>query len=138
MAADTASIDAVGIPVLSKSEDVANARLRFANGCVANLNASRVSPTARREMQVWTDYGFCVIDFAGRKAEVSAVTACAMRGEIDWPESLRRRVKALAGLDEDCLGRVYSERLRFNKGAEKHTRRLVESRHDVSVGSIAR
>ncbi|MFN7141161.1 MAG: Gfo/Idh/MocA family protein, partial [Limisphaerales bacterium] len=38
------SVDAVGIPVLSKSEDIANARLRFANGCVANLTASRISP----------------------------------------------------------------------------------------------
>ncbi len=38
------SVDAVGIPVLSKCEDIANARLRFANGCVANLTASRVSP----------------------------------------------------------------------------------------------
>ena len=37
-------------------------------------------------------------DYAGRKAEVAAVTAAAMRGEIDWPESLRRRVAALAGL----------------------------------------
>ncbi|MGZ5661971.1 MAG: DUF4072 domain-containing protein, partial [Usitatibacter sp.] len=60
-----------------------------------------------------------IADFAGRKPEVAAVTAAAMRGEIDWPESLRRRVKALAGLDEGCLGRVYSERLRFNKGAER-------------------
>jgi phosphoserine phosphatase len=60
-----------------------------------------------------------IADFAGRKAEVAAVTAAAMRGEIDWPESLRRRVKTLAGLDEATLGRVYAERLRFNKGAEK-------------------
>ncbi len=60
-----------------------------------------------------------IADFAGRKAEVAAVTASAMRGEIDWPESLRRRVKALAGLDESTLDRVYSERLRFNKGAEQ-------------------
>lgn len=60
-----------------------------------------------------------IADFAGRKAEVAAVTASAMRGEIDWPESLRRRVKALAGLDAGCLGRVYSERLRFNKGAQR-------------------
>jgi phosphoserine phosphatase len=60
-----------------------------------------------------------IADFAGRKAEVAAVTASAMRGEIDWPESLRRRVKALAGLDEATLARVYDERLRFNKGAEK-------------------
>jgi phosphoserine phosphatase len=60
-----------------------------------------------------------IADFAGRKAEVAAVTAAAMRGEIDWPESLRRRVKALAGLEESSLERVYAERLRFNKGAEK-------------------
>jgi phosphoserine phosphatase len=59
-----------------------------------------------------------IADFAGRKAEVAAVTAAAMRGEIDWPESLRRRVKALAGLDESALERVYAERLRFNKGAQ--------------------
>jgi phosphoserine phosphatase len=60
-----------------------------------------------------------IADFAGRKAEVAAVTASAMRGEIDWPESLRRRVQALAGLDQAALGRVYEERLRFNKGARK-------------------
>jgi phosphoserine phosphatase len=60
-----------------------------------------------------------IADFAGRKPEVAAVTEAAMRGEIDWPESLRRRVKALAGLDAGALGRVYEERLRFNRGAEK-------------------
>ena len=60
-----------------------------------------------------------IADFAGRKAEVAAVTASAMRGEIDWPESLRRRVAALEGLDEGALERVYAERLRFNPGAER-------------------
>lgn len=60
-----------------------------------------------------------IADFAGRKAQVAAVTASAMRGEIDWPESLRRRVKALAGLDAGALEAVYSQRLRFNRGAEK-------------------
>jgi phosphoserine phosphatase len=60
-----------------------------------------------------------IADFAGRKAEVAAVTASAMRGEIDWPESLRRRVKCLAGLDAESLARVYDDRLRLNRGAEK-------------------
>lgn len=60
-----------------------------------------------------------IADFAGRKKEVAEVTASAMRGEIDWPESLRRRVAALAGLDESVLERVYAERLRFNPGAER-------------------
>ena len=64
-----------------------------------------------------------IADFAGRKAEVAAVTAAAMRGEIDWPESLKRRVAALSGLPESTLARVYDERLRFNPGAE----RLIEA-----------
>ena len=48
------SVDGVGIPVLSKSEDIANARLRFANGCVANLTASRVSPERMRKIRVFS------------------------------------------------------------------------------------
>ncbi|MDB6123538.1 MAG: Oxidoreductase domain protein [Pedosphaera sp.] len=48
------SVDAVGIPVLSKSEDIANARIRCANGCVANLTASRVSPERMRKIRVFS------------------------------------------------------------------------------------
>ena len=47
-------VDAAGIAVLSKSEDIANARLRFANGCVANLTASRVSPERMRKIRVFS------------------------------------------------------------------------------------
>ena len=57
-------------------------------------------------------------DFAGKKAEIAAVTAQAMRGEIEYQESLRRRVKALAGVPESALSRVYEERLRLTPGAE--------------------
>jgi predicted dehydrogenase len=49
-----ASVDAVGIPVLSRSEDIANARLKFANGCVANLTVSRVSPERMRKIRVFS------------------------------------------------------------------------------------
>lgn len=48
------SVDAVGIPVLSTTEDIANARLRFANGCVANLTASRISPERMRKIRVFS------------------------------------------------------------------------------------
>jgi phosphoserine phosphatase len=54
---------------------------------------------------------------AGRKEEVAAITAQAMRGEIDYPESLRRRVRALAGLPETALTRVYEDKLRLTPGA---------------------
>lgn len=48
------SVDAVGIPVLSQSEDIANARLRFANGCVANVTVSRVSAERMRKIRVFS------------------------------------------------------------------------------------
>jgi phosphoserine phosphatase len=59
-----------------------------------------------------------IADFMGRKPEVAAITASAMRGEIDWPESLRQRVSLLAGLEEAVLQRVYDERLHLSPGAE--------------------
>lgn len=59
-----------------------------------------------------------IADFVGKKNEVAAVTASAMRGEIDWAESLRQRVALLAGLEESALQRVYDERLALSPGAE--------------------
>ncbi len=52
--APVVSVDAVGIPVLSATEDIANARIRFTNGCVANLTASRVSPERMRKIRVFS------------------------------------------------------------------------------------
>jgi phosphoserine phosphatase len=61
-----------------------------------------------------------IADFCGLKAEVSAITEAAMRGEItDFNESLRRRVALLKGLDASVLDRVYDERLRLSPGAER-------------------
>jgi phosphoserine phosphatase len=57
-------------------------------------------------------------DMAGKKPEIAAITASAMRGEIAYPESLRRRVSLLAGLGTGALERVYRERLRLSPGAE--------------------
>ena len=63
-------VDALGISVLGGHEDVANARLEFENGCVANLNASRVSPQPARRMSVWSARAFASIDFASRVTTV--------------------------------------------------------------------
>ncbi|WP_066738315.1 phosphoserine phosphatase SerB [Cupriavidus sp. D384] len=61
-----------------------------------------------------------IADFCGLKAEVSAITEAAMRGEItDFNESLRRRVALLKGLDASVLDRVYAERLKLSPGAER-------------------
>ncbi|MDD2930018.1 MAG: phosphoserine phosphatase SerB, partial [Sideroxydans sp.] len=60
-----------------------------------------------------------IADMQGIKPQVAEITESAMRGEIDFAESLRRRVALLAGLDESALLRVYNERLQLNPGAEK-------------------
>jgi len=65
-----------------------------------------------------------IADLQGVKPEVAAITASAMRGEIDYPESLRRRVALLEGLPESALARVYDERLRLSPGAERMLQRL--------------
>lgn len=59
-----------------------------------------------------------IADMQGLKPQVSAITEEAMRGEIDFSESLRRRVALLEGLDENVLQRVYDERLKLNPGSE--------------------
>jgi phosphoserine phosphatase len=59
-----------------------------------------------------------IADQKGIKREVAAITALAMRGEIDFAESLRRRVALLAGLPEAALAEVYDDRLRLSPGAE--------------------
>lgn len=57
-------------------------------------------------------------DMTGIKAEVAKITESAMRGEIEYDQSLRRRLALLKGLDESALQRVYDERLRLSPGAE--------------------
>jgi len=58
-------------------------------------------------------------DLAGKKAEIAAITAQAMRGEIEYRESLRQRVRSLAGLPESSLNTIYEQRLKLTPGAEK-------------------
>jgi phosphoserine phosphatase len=58
-------------------------------------------------------------DLVGRKAEVAAATAQAMRGEIEYDESIRRRVTVLRGLEESALDRLYTERVKLSLGAER-------------------
>ena len=60
--APIASIDAVGTPVFSEEIDIANARIRFANGCVANATASRVSMKTERKLRIFEDDAYLSLD----------------------------------------------------------------------------
>ena len=63
-------IDSVGVSVLSRSEDIANARLQFANGCVANLSASRMSLKKVREIRIFQSSGYLSFDFMNQSGHL--------------------------------------------------------------------
>ena len=65
------SIDAVGVPILSANVDIANVRLRFARGCVANVTASRVSLKRERKLRIFQTDTYVSMDFDARSALVA-------------------------------------------------------------------
>ena len=67
--AEPVSIEAIGVPVLSPRLDIANARLRFANGCIANLTASRISRERVRKLRVFQPHALVSVDYAGQQVE---------------------------------------------------------------------
>jgi len=64
------SIDAVGVPVLSKGEDIANARLRFESGCIANITSSRISPERMRKIRVFQEDAYLSLDYQNQSGEI--------------------------------------------------------------------
>jgi predicted dehydrogenase len=64
------SIDAVGVSVLSKTEDIANARLHFENGCVANITASRISPERMRKIRVFQGDCYLSLDYQEQSGQM--------------------------------------------------------------------
>ncbi len=67
--ADVESIEAVGVPVLTPRVDIANVRLRFAGGCIANLTASRISRDRVRKLRVFQPDAYVSIDYAAQEVE---------------------------------------------------------------------
>jgi predicted dehydrogenase len=64
---EVVSVDAVGAPVASTHDDIANARIRFASGAVATITASRISLKTERKMRIFSQTGYLTVDFSARK-----------------------------------------------------------------------
>jgi predicted dehydrogenase len=67
---DVESMEAVGVPVVTNRVDIANARLRFANGCIVNLTASRISRDRVRKIRFFQPASYVSIDYAAQKLDV--------------------------------------------------------------------
>lgn len=77
-------VDAVGVPVISPNVDIANARLVFANGCVANVTASRVSSRKQRKIRIFQEDAYVSMDFVEHRIELFRRTF--PRGKEGLPE----------------------------------------------------
>jgi predicted dehydrogenase len=99
------SIEAVGVPVLTGRVDIANVRLRFANGCIANLTASRISRDRVRKIRFFQPAAYLSIDYAAQKIELWKLVAGAgpmpsiEGGEVEVvnEEPLKRELADFAG-----------------------------------------
>jgi predicted dehydrogenase len=106
---DLAAIGAVGTPVLTDHVDIANARLEFANGTVANVIASRVSESQMRRIRVFQPNAYLSLDFAQQTLDLAYPLP---RDHRPWPEIVRERVKVepVKPLDAELEAFVHSAR----------------------------
>ncbi len=95
-------VEALGVAVLGGHEDLAQARLTFANGCVADLTASRAHPAPVRRMQVWSPEGFAGVDFARRHLTLAQPAEHLRQGRLD---SRRLDAATLGSLKGELFGR---------------------------------
>ena len=100
-ASEAVQVDAVGVPVLTPRVDIANVRLRFASGLIANLTASRVSAEKVRKFRVFSPRSYISVDFARREAQVYRLADGLTGPEIQMErtaapdeEPLRRQLEA--------------------------------------------
>jgi predicted dehydrogenase len=104
------SVDGVGIPVLSKSEDIANVRLRFVNGCVANLTASRVSPERIRKIRVFsgpTNPCYISLDYRVQEGFIYRVA----RDDEKESSLLKKVLTAKLGLDSTIVSQFAGKKI---------------------------
>lgn len=98
-------VDAVGVSVLSASEDIANARIEFASGCVANLTASRISEEPLRRFRVFQEDRYLSIDTRQQTVEMARKTGQAIQ-RVDLP------VNKQSPLQDELASFVRAVRLR--------------------------
>jgi len=92
------SVESVGVPVMTDTIDIANARLRFASGCIANLTASRISADVMRKIRIFQPDAYISIDYAAHAVDVFTLSADKQilhtRDEISEADALQAEIRS--------------------------------------------
>jgi predicted dehydrogenase len=112
------SIDAVGVAVLTKRFDIANVRVRFRNGCMANLTASRISRERVRKIRFFQKDAYISIDYAAQKVEKFTISRPLGIPKIDGGDLAVTNEEPLARELADFVDAVTSKRPPLVDGAQ--------------------
>jgi predicted dehydrogenase len=95
------SMEAFGVPVLTAEPDIANARLRFASGCIANVTASRVALKRERKMRIFQPDTYLVVDYGEHRIRICRREAPAQSGGLPNLSYEEREVSGEDALEEE-------------------------------------
>jgi predicted dehydrogenase len=117
VSAEVAEVRASGVPVLTGSVDIANARIEFADGCVANVTASRVSAKSMRKLRVFQPDTYVSIDFEARECAVARKLPGETRDGMPKIDHELRRLAQGDSLEAELRAFVDAVRGRSRPGA---------------------
>jgi len=112
-----ALVDAVGIPVLTRREDIANARIRFENGCVANITASRISPERMRKIRVFQSDAYLSLDYKDQSGWIYRKDGMEIgreEVEVERDEPLKRELAAFV----ECAAKGEAPKVSGQQGVD--------------------
>jgi predicted dehydrogenase len=127
------SVEALGVRLFGDHEDVVNARLSFANGCIANVTASRASSRPARRMRVWSPEGYASLDFARKQwklVQPSAELRLHGLGKLD--------PTAAARLKDELFDKYFEVQALDKQGVDQLTRELEHFVACVQTGTHPR
>jgi predicted dehydrogenase len=107
---EVVSIEAIGVNVLTPKTDIANVRLRFESGCIANVTASRISRDKIRKVRFFQPASYLSIDYAAQEAEIYRLVAHNGRPQIEGGKLAIKRDEPLRAELADFVGAVRDRR----------------------------
>ena len=105
---DIKRLEAVGVPIMSEYEDIANARITFESGCVANVTASRISLKKLRKIRVFSEESYISLDYLNREVMIYRKSPELKIGKANWKKLALQAAQLLTSFDGNWFGDLFS------------------------------
>jgi predicted dehydrogenase len=136
---DVKTISASGVGVITETPDMANVRIEFDNGCVANLTSSRISMKKMRKLRIFQKYAYIGIDFLNKKAEIiklkEAKDSNVFAFDIETPGGKKTIAMASPAVPE--VNAIKMELEEFVHAIENNTRTIVSEIDGLMAMDVA-